>query len=94
MATGSPGATGTTGPRPCPTPSWKEEELSGLGEGTSEWEERREEGGGDGQRKCYSLTYSLFAPWFLSKCLLVVEDLHFHSDLHSEFFCFEYLFLC
>lgn len=36
MATGSPGTTGTTGPRPCPTPSWKEEELSGLGEGTEE----------------------------------------------------------
>lgn len=36
MATGSTGTTGTTGPRPCPTPSWKEEELSGLGEGTEE----------------------------------------------------------
>lgn len=36
MATGSPGTTGTTGPRPWPTPSWKEEELSGLGEGTEE----------------------------------------------------------
>lgn len=34
MATGSTGPTGTTGPRLCPTPSWKEEELSGLGEGT------------------------------------------------------------
>lgn len=33
MATGSPGTMGTTGPRPWPTPSWKEE-LSGLGEGT------------------------------------------------------------
>lgn len=36
MATGSPCTTGATGPRPCPTPSWKEEELSGLGEGTGE----------------------------------------------------------
>lgn len=39
MATGSPGptgTTGTTGPRPWPTPSWKAEELSGLGEGTAE----------------------------------------------------------
>lgn len=36
MATGSMGPTGTTGPRPCPTLSWKEEELSGLGEGTEE----------------------------------------------------------
>jgi len=35
MATGSPATTGT-GPRPGPTPSWKEEELSGLGEGTKE----------------------------------------------------------
>lgn len=34
MATGSTGTTGPTGPRPCPTASWKEEELSGLGEGT------------------------------------------------------------
>lgn len=35
MATGSTGPTDTTGPRLWPTPSWKEEELSGLGEGTS-----------------------------------------------------------
>lgn len=36
MATGSMVKTGPTGPRPCPTASWKEEELSGLGEGTEE----------------------------------------------------------
>lgn len=36
MATGSTGPTGPTWPRPCPTASWKEEELSGLGEGTEE----------------------------------------------------------
>lgn len=35
MATGSTAKTGPTGPRPCPTASWKEE-LSGLGEGTEE----------------------------------------------------------
>lgn len=36
MATGSTGTTGPTGTRPCPTASWKEEELSGRGEGTVE----------------------------------------------------------
>lgn len=65
MATGSPGITGTTGPRPCPTPSWKEAELSGLGEGTEE------------EQKCdLSVCWSFFV-WFV--CFVTVCMLIFHK---------------